>query len=151
MGRSLSYKFYNYFSSYFRRTQALGHKQYVKKIDHLPVIKYLTSSCEKMAPFNVRKKEDLKKRQIADGKEALEGKNFFTDREAISDDDMVIPNDLVSGELQHQYPPRIDDRPLLKKKNINSKVEKIFKGSLVLIPSSSPSVKIQIMGGKVWL
>ena len=104
-----------------------------------------------MAPFNVRKKEDLKKRQIADGKEALDGKNFFTDREAISDDDMVIPNDLVSGELQHQYPPRIDDRPLLKKKNINSKVEKIFKGSLVLIPSSSPSVKIQIMGGKVWL
>ena len=84
MGRSLSYKFYNYFSSYFRRTQALGHKQYVKKIDQLPVIKYLTSSCEKMAPFNVRKMEDLKQRQIADDKEALEGKNFFTDRDAIT-------------------------------------------------------------------
>ena len=99
MGRSVSYEFYNYFSLYFRRTQALGHKQYVKKIDHLPVIKYLTSSCEERAPFNVRKMEDLKKRQIADEKEALEGKNFFTDREAISDDDVVIPNDLVSGKV----------------------------------------------------
>ena len=32
---------------------------------------------------------------------------------------------------------------------MNSKVEKILKGSLDLIPSPSPSVKIQIMGGKV--
>ena len=32
---------------------------------------------------------------------------------------------------------------------IISKVEKILKGSLDLIPSPSPSVKIQIMGGKV--
>jgi hypothetical protein len=32
-----------------------------------------------------------------------------------------------------------------------SKVEKIFKGSLDLIPSPSPSVKIQIIGGKVCL
>ena len=31
------------------------------------------------------------------------------------------------------------------------KVEKIFKGSLDSIPSPSPSVKIQIMGGKVCL
>ena len=31
------------------------------------------------------------------------------------------------------------------------KVEKILKGSLDLIPSSSPSVKIQIFGGKVYL
>ena len=31
------------------------------------------------------------------------------------------------------------------------KVEKILKGSLVWIPSPSPSVKIQIMGGKVCL
>ena len=31
------------------------------------------------------------------------------------------------------------------------KVEKILKGSLDLIPSPSPSVKIQIMGGKVCL
>ena len=30
-------------------------------------------------------------------------------------------------------------------------VEKILKGSLELIPSPSPSVKIQIMGGKVCL
>ena len=30
-----------------------------------------------------------------------------------------------------------------------SKVEKILKGSLDSIPSPSPSVKIQIMGGKV--
>ena len=29
------------------------------------------------------------------------------------------------------------------------KVEKILKGNLDLIPSPSPSVKIQIMGGKV--
>ena len=33
----------------------------------------------------------------------------------------------------------------------NSKVEKVIKGSLVSIPSPSPSVKIQIMGGKVYL
>ena len=32
-----------------------------------------------------------------------------------------------------------------------TKVEKILKGSLDLIPSPSPSVKIQIMGGKVCL
>ena len=32
-----------------------------------------------------------------------------------------------------------------------SKVENILKGSLNLIPSPSPSVKIQIMGGKVCL
>jgi hypothetical protein len=31
------------------------------------------------------------------------------------------------------------------------KVENILKGSLDLIPSPSPSVKIQIMGGKVCL
>jgi hypothetical protein len=31
------------------------------------------------------------------------------------------------------------------------KVEKLLKGSLDLIPSPSPSVKIQIMGGKVCL
>ena len=31
------------------------------------------------------------------------------------------------------------------------KVEKILKGSLVLIPSPSPSVKIKIMGGKICL
>ena len=32
-----------------------------------------------------------------------------------------------------------------------SKVDKILKGSLDLIPSPSPSVKIQIIGGKVYL
>ena len=31
------------------------------------------------------------------------------------------------------------------------KVEKVLKGSLDLITSPSPSVKIQIMGGKVFL
>jgi hypothetical protein len=34
---------------------------------------------------------------------------------------------------------------------ICGKVEKILKGSLDSIPSPSPSVKIQIMGGKVCL
>ena len=34
---------------------------------------------------------------------------------------------------------------------LSFKVEKIFKGSLDSIPSPSPSVKIQIMGGKVCL
>ena len=34
---------------------------------------------------------------------------------------------------------------------VTSKVEKILKGSLDSIPSPSPSVKIQIMGGKVCL
>ena len=37
------------------------------------------------------------------------------------------------------------------REKINGKVEKIFKGSLDLIPSPSPSVKIQIIGGKVCL
>ena len=32
-----------------------------------------------------------------------------------------------------------------------AKVEKIYEDSLDLIPSSSPSVKIQIIGGKVYL
>ena len=32
-----------------------------------------------------------------------------------------------------------------------TKVEKILKGSKDLIPSPSPSVKIQIIGGKVYL
>ena len=36
-----------------------------------------------------------------------------------------------------------------KKVVIAFKVEKILKGNLDLIPSPSPSVKIQIMGGKV--
>ena len=35
--------------------------------------------------------------------------------------------------------------------NINGKVEKILKYSLDLISSPSPSVKIQIMGGKILL
>ena len=35
--------------------------------------------------------------------------------------------------------------------NFYCKVEKILKGSVDLIPSPSPSVKIQIMGGKVCL
>ena len=35
--------------------------------------------------------------------------------------------------------------------NYTIKVEKILKGSLNLIPSPIPSVKIQIMGGKVCL
>jgi hypothetical protein len=34
---------------------------------------------------------------------------------------------------------------------LEDKVEKILKGSLDSIPSPSPSVKIQIMVGKVWL
>jgi hypothetical protein len=34
---------------------------------------------------------------------------------------------------------------------MKAKVEKILKCSLDLIPSTSPSVKIQIMGGKVCL
>ena len=35
--------------------------------------------------------------------------------------------------------------------NYTIKVEKILKGSLNLIPSPIPSVKIQIIGGKVYL
>ena len=34
---------------------------------------------------------------------------------------------------------------------LEGKVEKTLKGSLDWIPSPSPSVKIQIMGGKVYL
>jgi hypothetical protein len=40
---------------------------------------------------------------------------------------------------------------LLSFNQIFHKVENILKGSLDLIPSPSPSVKIQIMGGKVCL
>jgi hypothetical protein len=36
-------------------------------------------------------------------------------------------------------------------KSFSNKVEKILIGSLDLIPSPSPSVKIQIMGGKSFL
>ena len=36
-------------------------------------------------------------------------------------------------------------------KDLIIKVENILKGSLDLIPSPSPSVKIQIIGGKVYL
>ena len=91
-----------YFPS-FRRTHNLKHKQYVKKVDQLPLIKYLTSKCDKMAPHNVRKVEDLKKRQVADLKEALEGKNFFSDRD-LNNDDHVIPKDLESGKGQFLSP-----------------------------------------------
>ena len=35
--------------------------------------------------------------------------------------------------------------------SVYSKVEKILKGSLDSIPLPSTSMKIQIMGGKVWL
>jgi hypothetical protein len=38
-----------------------------------------------------------------------------------------------------------------RKKSIGRKVQIFLKGNLDLIPSPSPSVKIQIMGGKVCL
>ena len=40
---------------------------------------------------------------------------------------------------------------VLNCKGVRSKVEKILKGCLASIPSPSPSLKIQIMGGKVCL
>ena len=40
---------------------------------------------------------------------------------------------------------------LLKSKNTPNKLEKILKGSLDSIPYPSPSVKIEIIGGKVYL
>ena len=43
------------------------------------------------------------------------------------------------------------EKPLLQNFFYNPKVEKILKGKLDSIPSPSPSVKIQIMGGKVCL
>ena len=39
----------------------------------------------------------------------------------------------------------------VKFSKVPNKVEKIIKGSLDSIPSPSPLVKIQIMGGKVYL
>ena len=42
-------------------------------------------------------------------------------------------------------------RPSWENQTTTGKVEKIFKGSLDSIPSPSPSVNIQIMGGKVCL
>ena len=45
----------------------------------------------------------------------------------------------------------IELQPKYLWKQKQSKVENVFKGTLDLIPSPSPSVKIQIMGGKVYL
>ena len=44
-----------------------------------------------------------------------------------------------------------EKKPFSSRGFIFTKVEKILKGSLDSIPSPSPSVKIQIMGGKVCL
>ena len=41
--------------------------------------------------------------------------------------------------------------PKIQNKGGKFKVENVLKGSLDLIPSPSPSVKIQIMGGKIYL
>jgi len=98
------------YSAYVRRTQAHGYKQYVKKADHMSVIAHLTSSDGKMAPFNVRPVGDLIERKTADLKEALEGKNFFSDRDhtlinqSINDDYYVIPQSIESdSEIELVY------------------------------------------------
>ena len=57
------------------------------------------------------------------------------------------------------FPPEFTDEPVQLTPDdqygfllfFRIKVEKILKGSLDLIPSPSPSIKIQIMGGKVCL
>ena len=57
------------------------------------------------------------------------------------------------GSYIHNF--RIDEQILLMKFLANfefrGKVEKVLKGSLDSILSPLPSVKIQIMGGKIWL
>ena len=64
----------------------------------------------------------------------------------------IIPQQAVV--LQHipLYPfNRRENHQFLIFNKIRNKVEKILKGSLDSIPSPSPTVKIQIMGGKVCL
>ena len=51
------------------------------------MIKYLTSNCDDMAPLNVREATDVK-----------DVKDFFEDRDAIIDDNYVIPRDQVSAD-----------------------------------------------------
>ena len=54
-------------------------------------------------------------------------------------------------ELQHSRNLVVDFSARDHNFSLIFKVEKILKGSLDSIPSPSPSVKIQIMGGKVCL
>ena len=60
----------------------------------------------------------------------------------------------VRGEQQrpdHRGVSHLQWGQLLYEVELSNKVEKILKGSPVLIPSPSPLVKIQIMGGKICL
>ena len=73
------------------------------------MIEYLSAkNDDKIAPFNVRPVKDLNERKTADIKEALEGKNFFSDRDhilinqSINDDNYVIPNSLEDSEYGAQ-------------------------------------------------
>ena len=54
-------------------------------------------------------------------------------------------------ELQHSKNLVVDSSARDHNFSLIFKVKKILKGSLDSIPSPSPSVKIQIMGGKVYL
>ena len=55
----------------------------------------------------------------------------------------------TSPKITFQKDSRAEILQLTMKFSVRIKVEKILKGSLNSIPS--PSVKIQIMGGNVWL
>ena len=74
----------------------------------------------------------------------------------------LLPNELKNSpflwvlpmkgkELQHSRNLVVDSSARDHNFSLIFKVEKILKGSLDSIPSPSPSVKIQIMGGKVCL
>ena len=54
----------------------------------------------------------------------------------------------TSPKITFQKDSRAEILQLTTKFSVRIKVEKILKGSLHLISSPSPSVKIQIMGGK---
>ena len=70
------------------------------------------------------------------------------DGEAPEDGFVVASRDGIAlNAVQHLHEANYDTGKALQV----CKVEKILKGSLDLIPSPSPSVKIQVMGGKVCL
>ena len=54
-------------------------------------------------------------------------------------------------EIKQEEQFKIEDHEFRKPPTFDYKVENILKGRLDSIPSPSPSVKIQIMGGKVYL
>ena len=61
-------------------------------------------------------------------------------------------NSKYSMQIPSGIPPAMHSEAFIAEfESSLNKVEKVLKANLDSIPSPSPSVKIQIMGGKVWL